>query len=91
MNSVFKWIVTHIAGWLHSINSVDLSNAIDLVVKAQGMFSKGSERLAWFAEQFGKINSSLKLWHEDGSPTNTLNLLVSLAKDLAIKFGMIKN
>ena len=90
MNSVFKWIVTHITGWLHSISSADLINAIDLVVKAQSVSTNRSEKLQWFADQFSKLNASLQLWHEDGEPTNTLLLLVGLAKDLAIKFGLIK-
>jgi hypothetical protein len=90
MNAVIKWVVVHVAGWFHSISSADLGHALDLVVKAEKVANTGAEKLKWFAEQMGKVNTSLKLWHEDGSATNTLNLLVSVAKDLAEKFGLIK-
>ena len=85
-----KWIVIHLAGFFHSISSGDLSHAIDLVVKAEQAAGNGAEKLKWFALQFEKINAALKLWHDDGSPTNALNLLVSVAKDLAQRFGLIK-
>ena len=90
MNAIIKWVVTHIAGWFHSISSVDLSHALDLVVKAETVASTGAEKLKWFADQFSAINSALKLWHSDGSPTNALLLLASVAKDIAQKFGLIK-
>lgn len=89
MNAFFKWIIVHITSLLHGISSSDLTQAIDLVTKAEEVSTKGVEKLNWFIEQFGKINSALRLVHEDGTPTNLLNLLVSLAKALAQQFGMI--
>ena len=91
MSAFIKWVVVHIAGFFHSISSGDLATAIDLVVKAQEAAATGAEKLKWFAEQFAKVNSAIRLWHEDGSPTNALNLLVSVAKDLAERFGLIKS
>ena len=90
MNAFFKWIVLHLAGWLHSFSASDLSAAIDLVVKAQAISADRAEKLKWFIDAFLKINSAFKATHEDGTPTNGLNLLVSLAKELAQKFGLIK-
>lgn len=89
MNAFFKWIVIQITSLLHGISSGDLTHAIDLVTKAEQAATSGAEKLNWFIGQFSKLNSALKLVHDDGTPTNTLNLLVSLAKALAQQFGMI--
>jgi hypothetical protein len=89
MNKILQWLIVHLASWFHAITSFQLSKAIPLVVKAETVAERGAEKLKWFAEEFAKLNTGLQAWHSDGSPTNALLLLVSVAKDLAQKFGLI--
>lgn len=87
LKSILLSLVSHIAGLLHSVSASDIHSAIDLVIAAASKFSTNSERFQWVAQELQKVTDGLL--NKDGAPTNKLNLLVSLAIDIARKFGWL--